>query len=284
MIETIRPVPEAAAFQGAVFDFDGTVSLLTEGWQDDMLNQFFDTLRRYVPVPESEIAATRQTIADFIFGLTGKSPIYQCIRLSEEILARGGQEVNPDDILAEYTVRMANRLRGRHEQLRSDQARPEQYMVPGIRPFLDILRAAGLHILLVSGSEIKLVRPQCELLQITDYFDGGIFGPPEDSRNFAKEAVIRDFIDRFQLEDSRIVGFGDGYVETKFVHDIGSYAVGLATNETTRDGKVNGWKRQRLLEAGADAIVPDFSQPEELACALGIIPASNRASDSPASH
>lgn len=274
MIETIRPIPVTVfdePFQGAVFDFDGTVSLLTEGWQIDMVNQFFDTLCRYVTVPESLVGPTRQKIADFIFALTGKSPIYQCIRLSEEILAWGGPEVSPDEILAEYTVRMANRLRDRHEELRTGQAAPKKYLVPGIRRFLDILKSAGIHIMLVSGSEIKLVRPQCELLQITNYFDGGIFGPPEDSRNFAKESVIRDFISRFKLDDRRIVGFGDGFVETKYVHEIGGYAVGMATNESARDGQVNAWKRQRLLEAGADAIAPDFSQPEELARFLGVV-------------
>ena len=44
---------------------------------------------------------------------------------------------------------------------------------------------------------------------------------------------------------------------------VGGYAVGVASNEAERVG-VNAHKRGFLLEAGADAIVPDFAYPEKL--------------------
>lgn len=143
-------------------------------------------------------------------------------------------------------------------------------MVPGARRLLEMLAFAGLKILLVSGTKISIVQPQCELLQISSFFNGGIFGAPEDSRNFSKETVIREFLEKNGIPPESLVGFGDGFVETKFVHEIGGYAVGLATNESERDGNVNEWKRKRLLEAGADAVIPDFANAEELVKLLGI--------------
>ncbi|MBQ3822497.1 MAG: hypothetical protein II807_05555, partial [Thermoguttaceae bacterium] len=58
-----------------------------------------------------------------------------------------------------------------------------------------------------------------------------------------------------------LVGFGDGGFDIKTIKKAGGYAVGLATNEAQRAG-VNEYKRKFLLEAGADAIAPDFSDAE----------------------
>jgi hypothetical protein len=49
----------------------------------------------------------------------------------------------------------------------------------------------------------------------------------------------------------------------------GGYAVGVASDEVHRSGW-NWSKRSRLIEAGADLIVPDFSQWKTLLGLLGI--------------
>ncbi|HQI16829.1 MAG TPA: haloacid dehalogenase, partial [Bacillota bacterium] len=58
--------------------------------------------------------------------------------------------------------------------------------------------------------------------------------------------------------------FGDGYVEIELAKKYGGYAVAVATNEAARDTSINEWKRERLLKAGADCIIPDFSNTERL--------------------
>jgi hypothetical protein len=59
------------------------------------------------------------------------------------------------------------------------------------------------------------------------------------------------------------VAFGDGYVEIEDTRRVGGIAVGVASNEATRQG-IDAWKRERLIQAGADVIIPDFSQHEAL--------------------
>ena len=44
---------------------------------------------------------------------------------------------------------------------------------------------------------------------------------------------------------------------------------GVATNEETREG-INEWKRNRLIQAGADIIVGDFREADKLLEILGI--------------
>ena len=60
------------------------------------------------------------------------------------------------------------------------------------------------------------------------------------------------------LYGNEVVAFGDGYVEIEEMKAVGGLAVGLATNEATRSG-IDEWKRSRLIAAGADVIIPDFS-------------------------
>ena len=65
----------------------------------------------------------------------------------------------------------------------------------------------------------------------------------------------------------RIVTFGDGPVEIRETHKRGAYTVGVASNEIRRYG-LNLRKRTRLIEAGADLVIPDFSQLESI---LGVL-------------
>ena len=53
------------------------------------------------------------------------------------------------------------------------------------------------------------------------------------------------------------VGFGDGYVEIENIREAGGYAVGVASNESERAG-IDEWKRERLIRAGANIIIPDY--------------------------
>jgi hypothetical protein len=62
---------------------------------------------------------------------------------------------------------------------------------------------------------------------------------------------------------NQIVGFGDGYVEIEEVKNVGGLAIGVASNEESREG-INDWKRSRLIRAGADVIVGDYRQLDAL--------------------
>jgi hypothetical protein len=70
-------------------------------------------------------------------------------------------------------------------------------------------------------------------------------------------------------EAASIVTFGDGPVEIRETHKRGGTTVGVASNELRRYG-LNQSKRTRLIKAGADIIVPDFSQSGQLFGLLNI--------------
>jgi phosphoglycolate phosphatase len=75
--------------------------------------------------------------------------------------------------------------------------------------------------------------------------------------------VIERILNENHLSGPEFVTFGDGYVEIEDTKGAGGVAVGVASDEVNRQG-INEWKRGRLIEAGADLIIPDFRQHERL--------------------
>ena len=64
-------------------------------------------------------------------------------------------------------------------------------------------------------------------------------------------------------EGEQVVTFGDGPVEIQETRKRNGLAVGVASDEVRRYG-LNQGKRSRLIQAGADLIVADFSQTATL--------------------
>jgi phosphoglycolate phosphatase-like HAD superfamily hydrolase len=104
---------------------------------------------------------------------------------------------------------------------------------------------------------------EARLLRIDGYFNGGIYGALDNYEDFSKAKLIADILAKNSLDASRLLGFGDGYVEIENVSRVGGTAVGLATNESTRSG-INAWKRERLINAGAALIIPDYRELDSL--------------------
>jgi phosphoglycolate phosphatase len=70
-------------------------------------------------------------------------------------------------------------------------------------------------------------------------------------------------IDRILTEQAisprQLLSFGDGYVEIENTKAVGGLAVAVASDEAHNgSGRVDQWKRRRLLDVGADAVIPDF--------------------------
>ena len=99
-----------------LFDFDGTLSLIRQGWPEVMVPMFVEML----PVRPGETDADLQRLAfDDIMRLNGKQTIYQMIRLAERIRERGGQAHEPLWYKHEYLRRLDERIRHRIDGLRT---------------------------------------------------------------------------------------------------------------------------------------------------------------------
>ena len=251
----------------ALFDFDGTVSLIREGWQQIMTPYFCECVEALGTGEPKE--AIEAEVREFIDRLTGKQTIFQCMALDEAIVRRGGARTDPLVYKTEYLRRLAAHIADRKKGLADGSIPPDALTVKGARAFLEALRDAGVRCYLASGTDEQDVIAEAKLLGVDGFFDGGVHGARDGLTDCSKEAVIRDLLKAEKLRPDALATFGDGCVEIELTADAGGYAVGVATNEKTGDG-VDEWKRGRLLKAGAAMIIPHFGRPEEVLAALGI--------------
>ena len=255
-IEIIDAALPRGHIRHALFDFDGTLSLIREGWQDVMIPMMVEAIRQ-APGAEDEPAICA-LVKEYVTRLTGKQTIYQMIRLAEEIEKRGGRPLEPLAYKRMYHERLLKRIEGRLRSLEAGRMAPDEMMVPGSRAMLEGLRARGVRCYLASGTDEPYVRHEAELLGLTRYFDG-IYGAHDDYQAHEKRIVIQRIIVENRLSGPEFVAFGDGYVEIEDARAAGGVAVGVASDEARREG-IDEWKRSRLIEAGAQIIIPDFRE------------------------
>ena len=239
-----------------LFDFDGTLSLIREGWPQVMVPMFVEMLPS---VPgESEDARCRLCFED-IMRLNGKQTIYQMIQLTERIKERGGTPRDPLWYKHEYLRRLDERIRHRTDDLRTGARKPDEFLVFGARSMLDLLQQRGLGLFLASGTDEQFVKAEANLLDLTRYFGKHIYGALDNYKHFSKQMVIERILTENQIPGEQLLSFGDGYVEIQNTKAVGGLAVAIASDEARNgSGQFDDWKRQRLLGVGADVVVPDF--------------------------
>jgi len=210
---------------------------------------------------ETEAELT-EIVREFVGRLTGKQTMYQMVELAENVASRGGTPADPLEYKKLYLSRLHEKIASRLEELEAGHADPEKYMVPGAR-----LRERGLKMYLASGTDQIYMRHEANLLQVTSYFDGGVFGALDDYKAFSKRILIQGLIANSEFRGDEFLGFGDGYVEIENIHEVNGVAVGVATDEP-ECRKVDEWKRERLVKSGAGFIIPNFLDLDELSEAL----------------
>jgi phosphoglycolate phosphatase-like HAD superfamily hydrolase len=260
-LELVHPDLPRGRFRAVLFDFDGTLSLIREGWPQVMVPMMVEVLQK-TPTRESaeELYAK---VEEFVMRLNGRQTIYQMIQLAEEVRQRGGQPRDPLEYKHEYHARLMQRIQHRIEALACGQAAPTDWTVPGSQELLEHLSRRGAVLYLASGTDLKFVRQEAELLGLTRYFGDRIFGALDDYWNFSKKLVIERMLREAGVAGPELLGFGDGFVEIEEIKRVGGVAIGVASDEARRQG-VNEWKRRRLIQAGADAIIPDYRHAAEL--------------------
>ena len=259
-IEIINPHVPCGHIRHALFDFDGTVSLIREGWQGVMIPMMVEALLE-TPTHESE-EELRAVVTEFVDRLTGKQTIYQMIQLCQEVRQRGGEPLAPLEYKWMYLDRLWERIERRVAGLKNGQIEPKEMMVPGAAPMLEALRARGVSCYLASGTDEAYVRDEAAALGLSPYF-ASIYGALDDYQSYSKKMVIERILDENRMSGPELATFGDGYVEIEDTKAMDGIAVGVASDEVNRQG-INEWKRRRLIEAGADIIIPDFRQYERL--------------------
>jgi phosphoglycolate phosphatase len=245
-----------------LFDFDGTLSLIRQGWPEIMVPMFLEMLPPGAGESESD---RQQLVLDDIMRLNGKQTIYQMIQLADRIRERGGQPREPLWYKKEYLRRLDERIASRIEGLRSGALKIDSLLVHGARPLLEELRQRNLTLHLASGTDEAFVKREADLLDVTRYFGSRIHGALDDYKQFSKKMVIERILRDNAIPGDQLLSFGDGYVEIENTKEAGGLAIAVASDEANNgSGRMDEWKRSRLLGVGADAVIPDYRDAKQL--------------------
>ncbi|MHA3770790.1 HAD family hydrolase [Verrucomicrobiota bacterium sgz303538] len=264
--------PQLPSFQGAVelqpsfaprsqishvvFDFDGTLSWLRHGWPRIMVNGFREHLPRRDGEPEEEI---EKLLMGIVIGLNGKPTILQMIRFAELVRERGGPALDPETLRREYQDRLDREIAARAEQIQRYEAQPDDFVVFGARALLEKLKHAGLTLLVLSSTIEERVKEEAEILQLTPFFGRHIYGGTGDPTKFSKMAVFQRLLREEGITGEHLLSFGDGPVELANTRELGGVAIAVCSDEDHNgSGVMDEFKRRQLLDAGADAVIPDF--------------------------
>jgi phosphoglycolate phosphatase len=255
-VEIPRPLGRRPGITHVLFDFDGTLSIIRQGWPEVMVPLFLEVLPRLAG--ESEETA-KALVLDDIMRLNGKQTIYQMMQLADRIKERGGLPQDPLWYKHEYLRRLDQRTRTRTNGLRDGSIRPDELLVHEARKLLEHLTKLSLTLVLASGTDEYAVKHEAELLDITRYFGSHIYGALDDYKQFSKKMIIDRILAENAIGGERLLAFGDGYVEIENTKQVGGLAVAVASDEANNgSGQVEPWKRSRLLGVGADVVIPDY--------------------------
>jgi len=268
-IEIIAAPPETLNIRHAIFDHDGTISTLREGWENIMEPMMMKAVMGAQSGTTDEMLyqRVRNRVRKFIAKTTGIQTITQMHGLLELVrefkLVPEEKISSPEQYKAIYNEELKELVNLRIAKLDRGELTVGDFTIKGAIPFLRALQASGIRLYLASGTDEEDVKLEAERLGYADVFGGGIYGSTGQVTLDAKRIVIERIMNEVGGAYEQLVTFGDGPVEMRETMRRSAFTVGVASDEIRRFG-LNSGKRERLIRAGAQAIIPDFSQWEKL--------------------
>ncbi len=258
-----------AQIKHAVFDHDGTISTLRQGWEQVMAPVLIRAILgdKYETADETLYHQVRNRVLYYIDQSTGIQTIVQMEALVEMVREFG---LVPGDKIRDkfgykkiYNDALMELVNKRIEKFKRGELDIHDYTIKGALEFLKAMRKRGIKLYLASGTDCDDVVAESKALGYAELFDGGIYGSVGDIAKYSKKMVIEKIMTKNNLQGPELAVFGDGPVEIRECRKRDGIAVGIATDEIRRHD-LNPEKRTRLVKAGAHIIVPDFSQQDKL--------------------
>jgi len=266
-IEHIRPV-NMKNVKHVIFENDGTISTLREGWDVVMARMMFECIvgERKNDLSPVDIHKVKTRVNEYISLSAGIQTILQMQELVAMIKEFGFVSENNiqnaqyyKKLFGEMLMQKVNK---RIAKLKNGELSQQDFIIKSADIFLQYLSENGFTLYLASGTDHDDVVNEATILGYADYFNGGIYGAVGDISKFSKKQLVKEIMEKNSLSGEQLAVFGDGPVEIREVHKNGGVSIGVAGDEKVRFG-LNPEKRARLIKAGADFIIPDFTQWEK---------------------
>ena len=260
-IEIINSI-EQGRLKHALFDFDGTISILREGWQGIMAPVMVEMICGDTE-PTQEI---RDAVTRVIDETTGIQTIFQMQKLVEMVRAYG---LVPEEKILDapgykqiYNDRLMVPVNERIGRLERGELSLEKATVRGSLDFVSKLHTRGVKLYVFSGTDRDDVRNEAAKVGAAPFFDE-IWGAIPSVEEYSKEKVLKEIIATHNLHGTEVMTVGDGPVEIRNGKENGCITIGVCSDEVHGFGWDES-KRERLIRAGADILIPDFGEADAL--------------------
>jgi rfaE bifunctional protein kinase chain/domain len=269
-IEVVRKWESRPQIIHAIFDHDGTISTLREGWELIMAPMMIKAImgEKYLSAEESLLRKVKVRVDEYIDKTTGIQTLAQMKGLVEMVREFGF--VPEENILDEfgykkiYNDELLIMVNERSRKFNNGELSVDDFTIKGALPLLKKLYSSGVKLYLASGTDEEDVKKEAEVLGYEHLFEGRIYGATGDVNKEAKKIVLDRILDIIgESASGKVATFGDGPVEIRETRKRSGITIGVASNELKRFG-LNAKKRTRLIKAGADIIIPDFSQYQNI--------------------
>lgn len=250
------------SIRAALFDFDGTLSTLRNGWEDIMEPLMLECIAGDTARDDALVRMVRE----YIDQSTGIQTIHQMEWLAGAVKSAGRNPGMPEDpwwYKEEYNRRLLAMIAERIEAVRTGEEPAERWRMRGALGFVQALKERGVSIYVASGTDEEDVRSEAELLGFLPYFDV-VAGAQPRRKDCSKEAVLRDLLRQHGLQGEEVAVFGDGRVEIALGRQAGALCIGMIGTEADRGLQEDAQKRRRLTEAGAHAFIVNYEEADEL--------------------
>ncbi|HQJ75888.1 MAG TPA: PfkB family carbohydrate kinase [Bacteroidota bacterium] len=267
--EIIDPSINLGNIEHILFDHDGTISVLREGWEDIMGPMMIKSIlgKNYNTVNEEVYQRVKKRVEEYIEQSTGIETIIQMQVLVDLIKEFGfipeSEILTPVEYKKIYNDELMKKVNYRLKKLKEGELSVDDFVIKGVINFLDYITKNGIKVYLASGTDTEDVIREAECLGYAHYFGEHIYGSLGYKSTNAKKIVINNIIKKHNLSGVQLAAFGDGPVELREVKKVGGIAIGIASDEVRRYG-INQIKRSRLIKAGADIIIRDYSSYNKL--------------------
>src|SRR6476646_2341865 len=111
-IEIIRSSRLPRRIRAVIFDWDGTLSLLREGWAAIMTEQMSRILESTAPAMTDEARAA--AVESIVIGLNGRPTIVQMETCSDLVREQGGARLSHTELLNDYQAQLFALISGRY--------------------------------------------------------------------------------------------------------------------------------------------------------------------------
>lgn len=275
-IEIVSEWREKLNITHAIFDHDGTISTLREGWEEIMAPMMMKAIlgEHFLDADETLYNKVHDRVQDFIDKTTGIQTLIQMQGLVALVKEFGF--VPEEEVLDEfgykeiYNNELLDMVKKREAKLSRGELSIEDLTLKNGALLLETLHNAGVSLYLASGTDHDDVVNEARILGYDHLFEGKIYGAVGDVTKEAKKNVLDTILNEIgNSKNGQLALFGDGPVEIREARKRGGVTIGVASDEVKRHG-LNEKKRTRLIKAGADVIVPDFSQLSQLLHLLNV--------------